>query len=61
MNTDESFVLDDRPFKRDLETGQIMKDKNGEMLRMSREEYDAYITEHRKKERFAQKAQREAA
>jgi len=58
MNEDGSYTLDDRPFKRDLETGQIMKDpETGEMIRMEQEEYDAYIADHRRKMRFADKTQ----
>ena len=53
MNENNGFTLDDRPFKRDFETGEIAKDPaTGEMIRVSREEYDALLSEHRKKLRF---------
>ena len=57
-NRDEKeFTLDDRPFKRDLETGSILRDpKTGEFIRMSREEYDDDIAAYRRKMRFAEKA-----
>ena len=53
MNEKTGFTLDDRPFKRDLETGEIIRDPNtGEITRVSREEYESLISEHRRKLRF---------
>jgi hypothetical protein len=58
MNQNEIFTLDDRPFKRDLETGEILKDPNtGNLIRMSKEEYDAYLSDHRRKIKFEARLQ----
>jgi len=57
MNQDiEGFALDDRPFLRDLDTGEILKDPaTGTLLRVSREEHDAYLSTHRRKAALSKK------
>ncbi|MCL2106136.1 MAG: hypothetical protein FWH26_03615 [Oscillospiraceae bacterium] len=58
MNQSEAFfTLDDRPFKRDLETGEILRDpETGELIQISREEYNDLLAEHIRKLRFETKA-----
>jgi len=69
---DGGFILDDRPYKYNLETGEVLLDpETGEPIRMEQDEYDAYVANYlgvsveeykvlakaRAKERFTRKAQ----